>query len=232
MVLLIASVVIVGDLIVTVFTFLQGEISTRFFLKALVIFLITGIVFGFYFLERRKIQYRKPISQVVFKLFGLGVALLIVFSIILGFFAGGSPATERKRGFDDQRENDLSSIASCVENYAREFKRLPASLEELEKTSYSYCASKKDPETGMAYSYQVITSSKTVGTNKEGEFELCANFSLKSEEDAGSNGRYNGYYNSMEKWNVHNAGIDCDSVTVVLENLKSPSIPTNGQLQY
>ncbi|NCU33083.1 MAG: hypothetical protein EOM23_09165, partial [Candidatus Moranbacteria bacterium] len=57
LVLLVASLVIVGDLITVLFTFLQGEISARFFLKALTIFLIAGFVFGFYFLERKKIQY-------------------------------------------------------------------------------------------------------------------------------------------------------------------------------
>jgi hypothetical protein len=58
-VLLAAAVTIVGDLIAVLFKLLQGEISARFLLKALTILVIAGIIFGFYFLERKKIQYGK-----------------------------------------------------------------------------------------------------------------------------------------------------------------------------
>jgi len=220
-VLLAASIVIVGDLVTTVFTLLQGEISARFFLKALTIFAISGSIFGFYFLERRKVQYRRPISRNVFKSFGTAVSVVVIIGIILGFIAGGSPATERKRGLDNQRENSLSSISNCVENYARQFKRLPKSLSELQNSaSFSYCANEKDPETGKPFEYRIVTESKTIGTNREGEFELCATFSLQSEEDiSGLSPVYYGARNG--KWNVHKAGRDCDTVIVVLESTKS-----------
>lgn len=212
LVLLIASITIVGDLIVAVYKLLQGELSARFFLKALTIFVIAGAIFGFYFLERKKIQYRKPISQNVFKIFGAIISAIILIGIILGFMAGGSPTKERKRGLDRQRENDLSSISRCVENYAKQYKRLPNSLSELQKTaSYSYCANKKDPSTRKPYEYRVIYGSKTVRAIREGEFELCAVFALKSENETVK-------YNS-NKWSKHSAGRNCDKATVVLEDL-------------
>lgn len=227
LVLLVTSITIVGDLIVTVFTFLQGEISMRFFLKALTILVIAGAVFGFYFLERRKIQYRKSISRNIFRSFGFAVSIIVLIGIVLGFVAGGSPATERKRGLDDQREKDLSSISSCVESYAKQHKRLPSSLSELQNTtSFSYCANKKDPETGKAYEYRVVTASKTIGTNREGEFELCATFALESEEDV-SGGKSSYYYNRNGKWEKHTAGHDCDTSIVVLENTKNSVTPIN-----
>lgn len=225
LVLLVASLVIVGDLITVLFTFLQGEISARFFFKALTIFLIAGFVFGFYFLERKKIQYRRPVSTSVFRTLGGAVAALIFLAIVLGFLAGGSPATERKRTFDEQRENDLSSLESCVQNFATKYKRLPTTLVDLEKTEYSYCTSKKDPETGMAYEYKIIEASRQTGGNIEGEFELCANFSLSKEPG--------GEYYSSNKWREHTAGLNCDSSIVILQKGPIPNpqeYPTSNQM--
>ncbi len=218
LVLLIASITIVGDLITALFTFLQGEISIRFVLKAVTILGIFGAIFWFYFLERRKIQYRQKISRKTFQLFGLVISVIIIIGIILGFMAGGSPALERKRGFDEQRANDLADISQCLENYARQYKRLPNSLEELNKTTYSYCVDKKDPETNKPYEYNVIAQSKIVGNNKEAEFELCADFSLNS-EDVPVNNRST-YYGRQNQWSKHTAGRNCDKIEVVLGELK------------
>ncbi len=218
LVLLIASITIVGDLITALFTFLQGEISIRFILKAVTILGIFGAIFWFYFLERRKIQYRQKISRKTFQLFGLITSLIIILGIILGFVAGGSPAMERKRGFDEQRANDLADISQCLENYARQYKRLPNSLEELNKTTYSYCADKKDPETNKQYEYNVISQSKTVGKNEEAEFELCADFSLDSEDVPVNN--HPTYYGRQNQWSKHTTGRNCDKMEVVLGELK------------
>ena len=65
--LLVSAVTIVGDLVTAVFYFLQGEVTGRFFLKSLTIFVVAGIIFGFYFLERKKIQYRKNVPRKTFR---------------------------------------------------------------------------------------------------------------------------------------------------------------------
>ena len=215
LVLLIASITIVGDLITTLFTFLQGELSIRFVLKALTILGIFGIMFWFYFLERRKIQYRKDISRKTFQLFGLVVFVVIILGITLGFMAGDSPEIERKRSFDERRVHDLTGIANCLQDYASQYRRLPNSLEELNKTDYSYCANKKDPETKKPYEYRVIAQSKMVGKNKEAEFELCANFALKSEDN--QVGNPSPYYVRQNQWSEHTVGRNCDRMEVVLE---------------
>ena len=217
--LLIASVAIVGDLIAIVFTFLQGEISIRFFLKALTIIIIAGSIFTFYYLERQKIQYRKLIPGSIFKSFTIGASIIILFGIVLGFFAGGSPATERKRSFDRQRAKDLSSISYCISQYAKQYKKLPDSLSELRKTSYSYCANKKDPETKSEYKYKIIISSKSDGKNLKGEFELCGNFSLASELNGASD---YGYYRDSNNWGKHTSGENCNRKEVILENFNYP----------
>jgi type II secretory pathway pseudopilin PulG len=223
LVLLATSVTIVGDLITVVFTFLQGEITARFFLKALTILVIAGIIFGFYFLERKKIQYRKEVPRTIFRNFGIVVAAFVVLGIILGFFAGGSPETARKRAFDTQRANDLSSLSSCIESYATDLGALPLSLSELKQSSmYSYCVgSMQDPETEELYGYRVVTPSRTQGVARIGEFELCATFALPASTNPGM------YGDKAAIRNEHGAGLDCDTVTTQLGTI-APTVSQDG----
>lgn len=206
LVLLVSSITIVGDLIYIVYTFLQGEISIRFFLKALTVLVIAGMVFGFYYLERKKIQYKQDIPRSTFNTFGYILTGFVLVGIVLGFVVAGSPATERKRGFDEMRSENLKTLAGCITNYANQFYRLPSSLGELEKTSMSRCGTLTDPETGSMYEYSVTSPLVQKGTLFEGEFELCATFSLqRSDADDVS-----GYYYDNSKWYKHTAGRSCD----------------------
>lgn len=215
LVLLVAAITIVGDLIVVIFNMLQGEITARFFLKALTIFSISGGVFGFYFLERRKVQYKKDIPRKVFITFGWAVVSIVGVSIILGFFASGSPKTERMRSFDSTRASDLQSLANCIGSYASEHKTLPDSLEALnEDSTYNYCSNRRDPETNIPYEYKVMNNSYKSGQITKGDFELCAEFSLESKNN--NNDRYSAYDNS--KWSQHSQGRNCDKESTVIEN--------------
>lgn len=219
-VLLAASVTLVGDLIAVVFTFLQGEITWRFFLKALTVFGIAGLIFGFYFLERRKIQYHQDIPRKTFQIFGWSVAGIVSIGILLGFFVGGSPETARKQGFDVRRANDLSTLAGCIQGYASDFGALPDSIDVLRRSStYAYCASfVQDPETGKAYEYRVVASSRMEGESRVGEFELCADFSLAS------SGSREMAYPDPSLWSEHGAGRSCDTATAQLGTL-APVVP-------
>lgn len=220
LVLLVTAVTIVGDLITVVFTLLQGEITVRFFLKALTILAIAGAIFGFYYLERRKIQYHVDVARSTFLNFGRGVSAVVIIGVILGFFAGGSPTTQRNRTFDQTRVNHLGTLSGCVEQYARDLGALPLSLADLRQSSqYSYCASyMQDPETGMAYEYRVVTPSRVEGAGRIGEFELCATFALAQKESAALNG---GYGNDA-LWSQHESGRVCDTVKA---QLLIPSYP-------
>lgn len=217
LVLLVAAVTIVGDLITAVFYFLQGEITPRFFLKALTILVIAGTIFGFYFLERKKIQYRKDVPRRTFQSIGWATSALVVVAIALGFMVGGSPTTARKEGFDAQRANSLSEIASCVANFAGNQKRLPETLEELSMSGqYANCSSRiSDPETGIPYEYRVVSPGVVVGGVREGSFELCANFATDSQDYPTGVYRVDGYYE--DKWTEHGVGRNCDTEVANLE---------------
>jgi len=214
LVLLASSVTIVGDLIYIVYTFLQGEISARFFLKALTVLVIAGMVFGFYYLERKKVQYKNDIPRSTFNMFGYVLTGIVLVGIILGFVVAGSPATERKRGFDEMRSENLSTLSGCINQYAKQFYRLPASLEELNNTNLYRCSTVNDPETGSMYEYRVISELEQKGTLFEGEFELCATFSLAKTDSDDVAG---GYYYNNSKWYKHGAGRSCNTEKIAVE---------------
>ncbi len=234
LVLLATAITMVGDLVTALFYLLQGEITARFFLKALTIFVIAGVIFGFYFLERKRVQYHKDVPGQTFKLFGWVVTGLVVVAVILGFMVGGSPKTERSRGFDSQRASDLRMLASCVSNYASNQKALPESLSDLTKsTQYSYCSTNTlDPETRMPYEYSVMTPSAQKGAVRQGEIQLCANFALDSVNEPKDAPAY-AYPN--DKWTKHTAGRSCDSETITLEGystvLQAPFPPQGTPAQ-
>ncbi|NTW15026.1 MAG: hypothetical protein HGA38_01500 [Candidatus Moranbacteria bacterium] len=231
LVLLGTSVTMVGDLITLVFTFLQGELTMRFFLKALIILAVTGGIFGFYFFERRKIQYRREVPARVFSAFAFSASAVAVVGIALGLLAGGSPASTRSLSFDVTRESDLRGLSDCIGQYAAKYGSLPASLDELRRTgSFAYCAdSVTDPETGDPYGYRVVNASRKQGVVTVGEYELCADFSLASTAERGT-----GYRGVNDVWSAHAAGHDCDIVTTQLgelaptpaEKVMQPGVPS------
>lgn len=219
LVLLVASITIVGDLITVLYTLLQGEITARFLLKAFALLVLAGLVFGFYYLERRKIQYRKPIAPGVFKRFGWVVAALVAAGIVLGFMDAGSPEQARKRAFDQQRSSRLGNLAGCIENYARNMGQLPASLDDLRKAGgYAYCAnSMQDPKTQADFEYRIVTPSRTQGRATVGDYELCATFDLPATaEDAN-----NGMFGNAPLWYRHGAGRSCTRMTAQLVGRKA-----------
>ena len=223
LVLLVAAVVIVGDLITILYTFLQGEISIRFFLKGITVLVLASSIFGFYFLERKKIQYHGDIARTSFQMFGWGLVGITLLGIILGFVATGSPASERDRTFDARRSSDLDELAMCVNGYANQFERLPSNLSELEKnSSLSYCANRRDPETGAQYEYRVVTPLKTREGLSTGAFELCATFALSSETEQSTR-----YMDVGSKWYTHDIGRTCYQEEVSFRN--TTLIPTSPE---
>jgi hypothetical protein len=138
---------------------------------------------------------------------------------MLGFAAGGSPATERKRGFDDTRAQNLSQIASCISSYGYDKKALPVSLDALkESTQYTYCGDLTDPETGVPYTYHITTASEKIGDVTQGKFELCANVALESTKETIAR---TGYTSANDKWSLHPAGNSCDTEVVTLDRIES-----------
>jgi type II secretory pathway pseudopilin PulG len=221
LVLFVAAGTVVGDLVAVLYTFLQGEISGRFVLKALTILVVAGAVFLFYYFERQKVQYGKDIPRSCFKRLGVGVSVIVVVGIVLGFVAAGTPSAERARAFDEQRSSDLSSLATCINRYASQYRTLPTELDDLERsTTFSYCSRYVDP-LGTPYEYRVV-SELTKGTDDgtyEGAYELCATFDTATADSKA--GQQAVRPSALDKWHTHLSGRDCDreQVSIVVQAL-------------
>ena len=158
-----AGLIIMGDLVALVNSFLNGELTTRFLLKILSVFLVAGVVFWYYYWDMKDI---KPASM---PLFQWAVMVMVIVIVIGAFFFVGSPQTERLRKFDNQRVSDLQTIQWQIINYWQQKEKLPASLSVLEADPIGGFKAPKDLQTGVEYEYIIMGDLS---------FELCANFSL------------------------------------------------------
>lgn len=195
--LFIAGVTIAVDLITLINTFLGGDLTARFMLKVLVVFLVA--LCGFlHFLADLKGYWAAHGAYA--KRVGYGVGLLAVLTIAAGFLIIGSPADIRLMRLDDQKVGDLSTIQWQIVNYWQQKEALPATLEALEDPISGFVVP-VDPQSGEAYAYRVTGAAS---------FSLCAMFNRASAAQE-SLTRPVGY--TEENW-MHEAGETCFARTI------------------
>lgn len=202
-ILFVSSVVMIGWLIGTINTFLSGDLTAKFTLKALTAVLISAAVFSFYFydIRRAEVQGKNKIIQIYFY-----SSLVIILAAFVGsLFVVESPGETRDRRYDNLILDNFNNIDSAVSSYYLEYKKMPEGLNEL-KTEYSYLGddSIKDPNK-ISFEYKVIDG-KT--------YELCATFRTSNKND--NNPEYS-YY--KDRWS-HDAGYQCLRQKVHDENVK------------
>jgi type III secretory pathway component EscS len=208
----ISGAVVIGDLITLLYFFLDGqELTTAFLLKVLVVFVVLGALFGYYFSN-----LRTTLSSGTRSIWRIGAILLVAISIILGFSVIGSPRTQRLIRYDQQKVSDLQNIQNQVVSYWQTKGVLPTNLEAM-KDSLSYFGIPTDPQTKAPYSYSVTT--KTA-------FELCATFNLDARNYQTTKG-YSGvnYYGdpNNENW-AYKKGEYCFQRTI--DPQRYPVAPT------
>ncbi|MFA4937031.1 MAG: hypothetical protein WC575_01910 [Patescibacteria group bacterium] len=101
------------------------------------------------------------------KYFSYIIIAIVAICVIAGFFIVGSPKEERLMRLDDQRIQDLQSLQSEIIYYWQNKNQLPTQLTNLIDNISGFYPP-QDPETGLAYTYEV--------TGNE-SFKLCATFS-------------------------------------------------------
>lgn len=204
--LFVASITIIADLVTLMYTFLNGELTTRFVLKVFVVLVVIGAVFAYYVWDLRHEVKKKDKPS---KLLAIAASLIVIASMVGGFFVIGTPAQQRMQRFDDQRIGNLQDIQYQVVSYWQRKGTLPATLSELKDDISGYTAP-VDPETGEAYSYSVKGSLN---------FELCATFSraslgAESGETSAIKTPYSGRGDPYsDNWN-HPAGKACFDRTI------------------
>lgn len=168
------AITMIVDLVTLVNYFLNGEITTRFILKVIIVLVTSASVFGYYLWDlRRDVTLHSKLPMIA----AIKDSIILVAAIILGFVLVGSPAEQRAVRFDETRVNDLSLIQNEVVNYYTTKHVLPASLADLSNSLYGFVAP-VDPDSGEAYSYTVggtVVADATTGVTQS-TFTVCANF--------------------------------------------------------
>ena len=186
LVLFSAVVLIGGDLIALINTYLNGEITSRFVYKIIAIVLVAGTIGKYYFFSLYENFRWSRMMRRGHAWFG---AILVVAAIVAGFVAVGSPAQQRGLRFDSQRTSDLQSIQWQIISYWQTKEKLPAALADLDDAVSGFKVP-TDPETDAVYGYAVKVSTGAKGAPSGLSFELCAAFSQPSPDDKGRGAYY------------------------------------------
>lgn len=205
--LFIAATAIMGDVITLVFQLLEGELTIRFLLKVLVVLVIAGLSFAYYFLSLR-MPVEKKETKKMHRMFALIGSAITVIAIVWGIVLAGSPMSERLRKFDERRiedfnviRNEAATIVLDQTRHERPGERrivnpLPQSLPELQEQAVYQKLEITDPQTGELYEYRVLN---------ESTYELCAVFNFPRDH------QYDIFWN-------HEAGRQCFTIDVLDPN--------------
>jgi hypothetical protein len=202
--LFVAAITIIIDLITLVNNFLSGELTTQFFLKTAVVLIVAVAVFGYYIWDLKRKD--KETSKLPKKLSWI-VSIVVLVSIISGFFIVGTPTVQRDKRFDEQRVSDLQTLQNQIVNYWSQKDALPQELNNLEDTISGYIVP-RDPQTKEAYGYKIISDLT---------FELCSTFKRSSDDFSLISVPVDPYYyrgiSSNQNWE-HKEGETCFERTI------------------
>lgn len=195
-ILLVSFVIILGVFIGVINSFLAGELTIRFILKAVAMFFIAASVFSFYFYDIRRENVEE--KDRVLRLFFVISLFLVTATFVAAWFFVESPKEARERRLDEIVVQRIYNLESAVNTYYDRLGYLPETMADLKKEPNIYFDNQSliDPETGAEIIYQ-ITSEDT--------FEFCAYFRTNNLQDTANQ------YNSFVDGKEHESGYDCVS---------------------
>ena len=152
--LVLTSVTLLCDCVWFLTQFLEGDLTLRFVLDVVVLFLVAGGVLWYYLGTVRAV----PSPPHRDRTFGWFATVAVAAIVILGFTGTGAPWHERVLSLDDRRVTELHTAATRIsENYEKN-KKLPETLPP---------GTGVDPATRKPYVYAPLAGSR---------FKLCATF--------------------------------------------------------
>lgn len=164
--LLVGGIALLVDLVIIINYFLEGELTTRFLLKAGLFLALVGSIFYYYYKDTNGYWLKREKGSLYY---GAGISLVVLVSLVTGFIYAESPTQVREGKLDETQVQDLREIQWKVEEALNvSSSTLPATLEDL----YQGFAIPEAPEARDAYSYEVT----------DGGFNLCATFSRNSSD--------------------------------------------------
>ena len=211
-ILLVTSVVMISWLIATLNSFLGGELTTKFILKAMTAILIAATIFTFYFYEIKREEVQGKTDKIILAYcYGSLAIVLIVFVASLFFME--SPTETRNRKLDNAILDKFERLDGAIQTYYQDKGVLPDDLVAL-LADYSYLTNDdlKDPAINMAFDYKIIS---------QNNYQLCSNFRMSNKD---KNIEENTYY--QERW-PHDAGYQClkQTARTVSEVKVKPVVP-------
>lgn len=208
--LIVAGLFLLGDLVTVILTYLNGEVTMRFILKALTIFIVIGCAF-YYYIQDAKEYWNTHEKES--KMYGGAVSVLVIGLLVGGFTQSDTPEKVRMMRIDEEQTTSLSDMQYRIEDHYRINKALPTDISSL----YIGIEAPKATLGRDAFSYKV---------QDDDTYELCATFAYPSQngtettvpqEVNGSIPMKNPYSN----WD-HGAGTTCFERTVIKENVQTP----------
>ncbi|MCF7834377.1 MAG: DUF5671 domain-containing protein [Candidatus Pacebacteria bacterium] len=160
--------------------FISGELTTRFSLKVLAVFITALLVGKFYIFDLLNNKVFGIEIKSSNKIFAITAMILVILAVWCSFSVIGSPKEQRLLRIDAKKIEDLTNIQYQLINFWQQKEKLPESLSELNNPMVGYTLP-KDPEFEAGKSYEYILKNKDT-------FELCADFNLPSREGWQENG--------------------------------------------
>lgn len=198
--LLLGGAILLGDFVAVILTYLNGEITTRFLLKAFSLLVVIGAAFTYYIFDAR--GYWKD-HETKSKQYGMGVVAVVAVVLFLGFYNNDTPAEVREMRLDNQQISDLQEMQYRIEEYYRVEAELPENATDLFTTGAPAA-----PEDRAAYEYRVID---------ETSYELCATFARSSSNNERTRPVAMPYGENNYNWE-HKAGEQCFKRVVTPNN--------------
>ncbi len=190
----IAVAVAIGDLITTLNSFLSGEITLKFSLKAATIFAIVGSFGVYYFFDLKRKNFTRDLT---IRTFGIGFLVVVFACLAVAFSLLDSPARARALREDADRIGELQQISWAVTELYNLNSALPQNLDALTADGKLNEDVLLDPVSGQKYEFTIIDSSN---------YKLCANFELATPEG--------GDYSYLDPAWQHAAGQACFAVSL------------------
>lgn len=211
-ILLITAIVMIGWIIATVNSFLDGELTLKFVLKSITAIGIAAAIFSFYFYDIKREEVKGKVDKGIKMYFIISLAFVIAV-FVTSIFLVESPKETRARKLDQNVINQLNNIANITNNYFDIQKKLPESLDILVNNKEYFLLEKDitNPGDNKRFEYKVISPMT---------FELCTNFLTTNIDEKSTAVDF--YY---PEFNLHKSGYQCLQRTLVPRPADAPVTP-------
>lgn len=181
------------DFIIFITNFLEGELTTTFILKALVVLSLSSATITYFLQDLSRYNYSiTPIMHLI------RIIILISLSAtcISGIIEHPSPFKMRATKLDKKRIQKIENIMNEIKQFHSKNKKLPSTLQELIEKNNLIKASVQDPYSKKIFEYKILGKR---------QYKICATFYYdkpKKQEKY-----YYNYFTNSEK--IYKKGHNC-----------------------